>query len=65
MQSVEHATLGEIPQLGPVIGLHDTPGGIAGPPPVLGQHSEEILAEAGYSPEEIAAMIKAGVAGTA
>lgn len=65
VQSVEHATLGEIPQLGPVIGLHDTPGGIAGPPPVLGQHSEEILAEAGYSPEEIAAMIKAGVAGTA
>ncbi|MCY3577345.1 MAG: CoA transferase, partial [bacterium] len=52
-------------QLGPVIGLHDTPGAISGPPPVLGQHTEEILAEAGYSPEEIAAMLEAGVAGSA
>ena len=64
VQSVEHATLGEIPQLGPVISLHDTPGAISGPPPVLGQHSKEILAEAGYSPEEIAALLDAGVAGS-
>ena len=33
--------------------LSDTPGRIAGPPPLLGQHSREVLADLGYSPEEI------------
>jgi crotonobetainyl-CoA:carnitine CoA-transferase CaiB-like acyl-CoA transferase len=32
------------------------------PPPLLGQHTEEILAEVGYSPGEIAAMIECGAA---
>jgi crotonobetainyl-CoA:carnitine CoA-transferase CaiB-like acyl-CoA transferase len=51
--TVNHATLGTIPQLGPVIGFSDTPGRMTIAPPVHGEHSREILSEAGYSPEEI------------
>jgi crotonobetainyl-CoA:carnitine CoA-transferase CaiB-like acyl-CoA transferase len=35
----------------------------AGPPPEIGQHSNEILHEAGYSPVEIAALKKSGALG--
>jgi formyl-CoA transferase/CoA:oxalate CoA-transferase len=62
VQSVEHATLGRIPQLGPVIDMSDTPGRITSPPPVLGQHTAEVLREAGYSDAEIAAMVESGAA---
>ena len=35
----------------------------ASPPPLLGEHSQEVLAEAGYSEEEIAALVADGVVG--
>jgi formyl-CoA transferase/CoA:oxalate CoA-transferase len=63
VQSVEHPTLGAIPQLGPTIELHETPGRIGAPPPLLGQHGEEVLREAGYEDEEIEALGAAGVVG--
>lgn len=59
--SVEHPTLGAIPQLQPFVELHDTPGSIAGPPPLLGEHGEAILAEAGYSAATIDRLLAAGV----
>jgi crotonobetainyl-CoA:carnitine CoA-transferase CaiB-like acyl-CoA transferase len=35
----------------------------AGPPPTVGQHSEEILREAGYADAEIDALKKSGALG--
>jgi formyl-CoA transferase/CoA:oxalate CoA-transferase len=64
VQTVQHPTAGEIPQLGPVIFLRDTPGRIAGPPPLLGEHTREVLAELGYTDGEIDDMVAAGSAGT-
>jgi crotonobetainyl-CoA:carnitine CoA-transferase CaiB-like acyl-CoA transferase len=54
-QRVPHATLGEVDQLGFPYQLSATPCEIRLAPPVLGQHNEEVLAEVGLAPEEIAA----------
>lgn len=64
IQSVQHPTVGEIPQLGPVIFLRDTPGKISSPPPLLGQHTREVLASAGYSEDEIEKLVDTGIAVT-
>ena len=45
----EHPQYGRFRQFGHLVHLSDTPGRIAGPPPLLGQHSREVLAELGYS----------------
>ena len=44
--------------------LTDSPATIRRVPPMLGQHNEEILEEAGYSPEKIADLKERGVLGS-
>jgi alpha-methylacyl-CoA racemase len=57
---------GGVRQLGFPIKLSRTPGTLRAPGPVLGEHTDEVLAAAGYSPEEVERMKQAGaVAGPA
>jgi crotonobetainyl-CoA:carnitine CoA-transferase CaiB-like acyl-CoA transferase len=54
----------EIPDLrlpGIAIKLDDTPGSVRLPPPALGEQSDEVLAQLGYSAEEIARYRDSGV----
>ena len=57
----EHPQYGRFRQFGHLVQLSDTPGRIAGPPPLLGQHSREVLAELGYPPEQIGQLREQGV----
>jgi len=52
--SYRHATAGDVKVIGPVVQMSATPPAIDRPAPVVGQHSEEILAEYGISAEAVA-----------
>ncbi len=57
---VEHPTEGAVPQLGFPIKLSQTPCEIRTAPPLLGEHTEEVMAAAGYASSQIAAMREEG-----
>jgi crotonobetainyl-CoA:carnitine CoA-transferase CaiB-like acyl-CoA transferase len=57
---VEHPVLGTIRQVGLPFALSATPSSIRTAPPMLGEHSGEILAELGYHRADIAALRSQG-----
>jgi alpha-methylacyl-CoA racemase len=62
---LEQPRIGNVRQLGIPVKLSRTPGGIQDPAPALGEHTRELLAEAGYSAEEVQALIDSGTAAEA
>jgi crotonobetainyl-CoA:carnitine CoA-transferase CaiB-like acyl-CoA transferase len=56
-----HPQYGRFRQFGTLVHLSDTPGRIAGPPPMLGEHSREVLAGLGYTGAEIDELRAKGV----
>ena len=57
----EHPVEGRIPQLGFPVKFSGTPAAHRRPPPLLGEHSAEVLRGLGYPDEAIAALQAAGV----
>jgi crotonobetainyl-CoA:carnitine CoA-transferase CaiB-like acyl-CoA transferase len=57
---VEHARAGTVKTLGPPVKLSRTPASVRRAAPLYGQHTAEVLAEYGYSSEEIDNLAAAG-----
>ena len=58
----DHHAAGKMQLVGPNTNFSDTPLNAVLPSPALGQHTAEILAEAGYSADEITALLESGAA---
>ena len=57
----DHPELGPLTLMGQPLRFSDTPAPDAGPPPTLGQHTDEVLRRAGYADSEIAELRRRGV----
>ena len=61
--TLPHPLLGALPTLAnPLRFLSRTPAGPGLPPPLLGEHTREVLLEAGYTPEAVADLVQRGIA---
>lgn len=58
--TLDHPAAGEIHSIGNPVHLGDTPATYRLPPPTLGQHTEEVLAEVGYGAGDVARLREAG-----
>ena len=61
IQTVEHPELGPIKVIGMPVRFSETPGTIRLAPPLVGEHTNEVLRAAGYAPEQIETFHAEGV----
>jgi crotonobetainyl-CoA:carnitine CoA-transferase CaiB-like acyl-CoA transferase len=59
---VHHSRIGDIPQMAAPIKMSLTPASIRRAPPVLGEHTREVLSEVGFTTAEIDDMVGEGIA---
>ena len=58
----EQPGLGPVRQLGVPVKMSRTPGSVHAPAPAFGEHTREVLRDAGFSDEEVAALLESGAA---
>ena len=61
VETVSHPTIGDLKMLGIPFKLSDTPAAVRRPPPLLGEHTDEVLAELGMDAAAIAKLRAAKV----
>ncbi|WP_272474138.1 CaiB/BaiF CoA transferase family protein [Baekduia alba] len=61
----EQPGAGKVKGLGMPVKLSRTPGRVRSGGPALGEHTEQVLAQAGFAPEEIAQLVEDGAVATA
>jgi crotonobetainyl-CoA:carnitine CoA-transferase CaiB-like acyl-CoA transferase len=62
VRAVDHAALGDLRIVGPPFEIGGKPIPVRGAPPVLGEHTEDALVEAGMDEAEVRSLIDRGVA---
>ncbi len=61
VREIDHPTAGKVRLVGPPLRLTETPCGEGSPPPILGEHTEEVLTQlAGYSKAEVDSLRRKG-----
>ncbi|MEO1794397.1 MAG: CoA transferase, partial [Pseudomonadota bacterium] len=61
--TVTHPVAGDVQTIGLPVKFSATPGAVTDPAPALGQHTEEVLEEFGFTTAEISALREAGAIG--